>query len=389
LDSDPGSKLIWQFGALYYNNNLSNADKNVAYPTPFLLFNSVTLEKATRAFGVFGEATYPLADSWRLTEGVRYDHTNVAVNQDYTSITGVTQSLGGEAGIRRFSNVTYKVRLEHDVTARNLLYASVTTGVSPGDISAATGITGNPIVLELKAETLTSYEIGSKNRFLDDTLQVNGAIYYSNYGGYQTAGVNITPNNVLNPTFATIASAVQVYGTEWEALYDLTRHDRVGVNAGYANSYYVDKNGVVIATDPVTQSPETFSRFFAKDKIPGVAPYTGDVFYDHTVPLPGGSTLTLHGDARWHSPYDGSAITSKQLGSYGLIRVESAWLGDLNATWRSDGGRYSVTGYVRNVGDKRDKLLGPGLNGEAPGSISSQVTFSDPRTFGVVLSARL
>ena len=388
LASNPGSKLIWQIGTLYYNNNLSNSDQNLAYPTGMLLFNSVTREKATRAIGAFGEATYPLADSWRLTAGVRYDHTRVGVDQDYTSITGITQSLSGDAGVRSFDNFTYKARLEHDVTAQNMLYGSVTTGVSPGDVSAATGVTGNPIVLELKAETLTSYEIGSKNRFLNDRLQVNGSIYYAAYGNYQTAAVDITPANPFNPTFATIASPVQVYGTELEVVYQLATHDRVGLNLGYTNSYFVDKNGVVIYTDPIT-GPETFSRFFARDKIPGVAPYTGDLNYDHTVPLPGGSKVVLSGQARWSSPYDMASITPPQLavGGYQYIRNNSVWIGDLYATWLSDSERYSVAGYVRNVGDDRYKTLGPGLAGETA-MFTSMVNLSDPRTYGVVLSAR-
>jgi outer membrane receptor protein involved in Fe transport len=384
LASNPGSKLIWQVGTLFYKNDLSNSDLVAAYPINLVLFNSVTREKETTAFGLFGEATYPLTDAWRVTEGVRYDNTRVGVTQDYTSITGVTQSLSGAAGIRRFNNITYRVRLEHDITAQNMVYGSVSTGVSPGDVTAATGSTGNPIVLELKAETLTAYEIGSKNRFLNDSLQVNGAIYYYDYGSYQTAGVNITPQNPGNPTFATVASPVQVYGTELEMLYKVTTYDRVGVNLAYANAYYTNKNGTVLYTDS-SGVPITFSRFYARDKIPGVAPYTSDVTYDHTVPLPGGSTLTLHGDARWHSPYDGVAVTSVQLaiGAYPYMRVKSGWVGDLNATWLSVGGNYSVTGYVRNVADNRYRA-GGNIIGEA--TLQAGALFYDPRTYGAVLS---
>jgi iron complex outermembrane receptor protein len=384
LASNPGSKLVWQVGTLFYRNDLSNSDLVAAYPIGLVLFNSVTHQKEATAFGLFGEATYPLTDAWRVTEGVRYDNTRVGVNQDYTSITGVTQSLAGDAGIRRFNNITYRVRLEHDITAQNMVYGSVSTGVSPGDVTAATGSTGNPIVLELKAETLTAYEFGSKNRFLNDSLQVNGAIYYYDYGSYQTAGVNITPQNPADPTFATIASPVQSYGTELEVLYKVTTYDRVGISLACTNAYYTDKNGTVIYTDS-SGVPITFSRFYARDKIPGVAPFTSNVSYDHSVPLPGGSMLTLHGDARWHSPYDGSAVTPPQLaiGAYPYMRVTSGWVGDLNATWLSVGGNYSVTGYVRNVADNRYKIAGL-VNGET--TLSAGASLYDPRTYGAVLS---
>jgi iron complex outermembrane receptor protein len=151
----------------------------------------------------------------------------------------------------------------------------------------------------------------------------------------------------------------------------------------------------VIYTDPVA-GPVTFGRFYARDNIPGVVPFTGDVSYDHTIPLPGGSTLTLHGDARWHTAYDFGSITTLQLNPpggttpsyYPFIRTESGWISDLNLSWASVGGKFSVTGYVRNVGNSRFKTPGPGLAGEPPGPVTSTVTLSDPRTVGVVLSAR-
>ena len=390
LASNPASKLFWQVGALYYDNDLSNIN-SVFFPWGALAFNSVTREKTTRAAGLFAEATYPIAPSWRVTAGVRYDYTKVAVNQDYTSITGVTQSLGGDAGIRRFSNETYKARLEHDLTAENMLYASVSTGFSPGDVTVTTGITGNPVVLDLKAETLTAYEIGSKNRFLKDSLQVNGAIYYYDYGSYQTAGINVTPEQQGNPTFATLASPAQVYGGELEALYQLTSYDRLGVSLSYTNAYYVDKTGALIPTG--TGSYVSFARFFARDKIPGVVPITSTVSYDRTVPLPGGSVLTLHGDVRYLSPYDGAAATQDQLGAgaYPLIRVSSQVVGDLNATWVSSNDNFSVTGYVRNVGDNVYKTFvaaGSSVNGGTGSPLTMQVTPSDPRTYGVVANVR-
>jgi len=42
-------------------------------------------------------------------------------------------------------------------------------------------------------EVLTAYEFGSKNRFMDNKLQVNGALYYYHYGAYQLNNVNIAP----------------------------------------------------------------------------------------------------------------------------------------------------------------------------------------------------
>ena len=37
------------------------------------------------------------------------------------------------------------------------------------------------MVQTLQAETLTAYEVGSKNRFLNDRLRMNGALFYYDY----------------------------------------------------------------------------------------------------------------------------------------------------------------------------------------------------------------
>jgi hypothetical protein len=150
----------------------------------------------------------------------------------------------------------------------------------------------------------------------------------------------------------------------------------------------VDKTGSLIPTG--TGSYVSFARFFARDKIPGVVPITSTVSYDRTVPLPGGSVLTLHGDVRYLSPYDSAAATQDQLdaGAYPLIRVSGQVVGDLNATWASSNDKFSVTGYVRNVGDNMYKTYNTGVNGGTGSPLTMQVQPSDPRTYGVVANVR-
>jgi TonB dependent receptor len=105
----------------------------------------------------------------------------------------IVRGLLGEADIGRFQMDDWLKGSRHVLRRdQNMLYASVSTGFSPGDVSVTTNPTGDPYALGLDAETLTTYEIGSKNRFLDNRLQVNGAVYYNDYGAYQTTQTNVT-----------------------------------------------------------------------------------------------------------------------------------------------------------------------------------------------------
>jgi iron complex outermembrane receptor protein len=378
LASNPASKLIWQTGVLYYDNSLSSHLVVQLVDLGIDPINALVRDKTTTAIGGFAEATYPVTDAWRVTGGARYDHTKVSVDEDYTSITGMTQTLSGSAGTRTFSNFTYKARVEHDLTTQNLLYASISTGFSPGDISVSTSPAGNPFALELQAETLTAYEIGSKNRFLDQRLQVNGAVYYYDYGAYQAANVNISNiPGVL--TFSTLAAPARSYGAELETIVQMTPDDRASVNLAYTNATFTDKNRPI---DTGLGGFVTFGQYFTRDEIPNVTPFVANFGYDHIFRLPGDSTLTLHGDARFMAAHYLINVAESDViaGRSPYLRLRGEWLGDVGATWALANSRFSVTGYGRNIANNQYKTT---AFVQDPNILSAP---HDPRTYGVVLA---
>jgi iron complex outermembrane receptor protein len=389
-NTDNNSNLKWQAGFLYYDNTLSNVDNLfnldptiLPPPLPALppsyVFQS-SMHKSTSAESGFAEATYSFVPETRLTVGVRYDHTQVRNDEDYTSILGITKSLTGDQGLRKFDDFTYKVRLEHDLTSRNMLYAMISTGASPGDVAITTDVTGQPEVLELKAETLTAYEIGSKNMFFGNRLQVNGDLYYNDYGAFQTAGIDITPNAPPPPIFATIAVPMTSYGAEFELKARPWENGTFSLEASYTNARY--------------GSLGQYADLFSTKEVPGVAPFQGSVAYDHSLAI-GGATLMLHGDVRLITAHDTTSIPQSwaALGAEPYVHVANQAIGDLNATLLF-GSHYSITAYARNITDARFIPDGSGLEAVLPGPgpgappiIQAGRTYlSDPRTFGMILS---
>lgn len=402
LASNEVGPVSWLVGGFYYENRLKNST-GTRWISSGAQLNNVESRKETRNTGVFGEMTYSFLDTWRLTGGLRYDYTYVQTTEDYTTnlnfacntpIGGfspecpaaapdspdagspennLTLSLSGDAGTRRFYNTTYKARLEHDLTPANLLYTMVSTGFIPGDVQVTTGAGGQPVASEYGAEQLTAYEIGSKNRFLDNRLQVNGALFYYDYGGFQTS---ITPDPT-NPgsTFTTTVPA-KVRGAEIEMLYQLTPFDRLGLSYSHTDAYFSD-------------APASFTQYVAeKHDVPGSVPHMVNAAYSHSFALPGGSVLDFRADARFQSAYNLGNLGS-QLGSQGglaYVHVGDEWIGNLNGSWRSNDGRYSVTAYVRNITDNRYKTYVQ-LQTVEPVPVASVAQY-DPRTFGIVLSVR-
>ena len=124
----------------------------------------------------FGEATYAITPQLRLTGGFRY---SVDENNQAYDITVNGTDTGAQSFKTTQESTQYKIGAEYDVAPESMLYAHVATGFKQGGMSAT--IPANPFL----PEHLTAYEIGSKNRFFDDKLQLNAAAFYYDYQNYQ------------------------------------------------------------------------------------------------------------------------------------------------------------------------------------------------------------
>jgi iron complex outermembrane receptor protein len=437
LASNPDSKLSWQAGGMYYLNNLKNhADNEYVNPidglntwvdscnyfpynyegsvctkggnTKYLIYSDTV--KRTAAIGVFAEATYPVTDALRFTGGLRYDYTKVADHQYFYAhgvascigSTGLNVNLGvapctlvPDNGVRRFFNTTWKARVEYDLTPENMLYATVSTGASPGDVALTVGGDSKPKVLTMDAQTLTSFDIGTKNRFLDNKLQANADVYYQDYGGYQLSNVNV---GALDPIFTSIILPVKFYGFDADFLYQITTRDRVGFNMAYTHGWYVDQSQYLYTSaaspfPPPNGSPAqvvTVGDYVYSKTVEGIVPWTANLNYDHTFALNGGSRVALHGDVKYTSSYDPSRVSKAQYLAGGVgprAHVSDAYIFNMNVMWTSSGGKLSLNGYVRNLFDNRYKTGGGcGFSGNCSVVSNTTATLYDPRSYGIVAS---
>ena len=118
------------------------------------------------------------------------------------------------AGAASFSNTSYKAGVEWDIAPQSMLYADVATGYVPGGLNA-----GNPALPTaptqfaptFDSETNTAYEIGSKNRFFENRLQLNGDVYLYNFRNYQYQNIAY-PNEGPFTTGIVNTGNVKTYG---------------------------------------------------------------------------------------------------------------------------------------------------------------------------------
>jgi iron complex outermembrane receptor protein len=385
--SKDDAAVQWQAGTFYYRNTLTKYNFDALDDGTIL--STTDDAKDTRNVGVFAETTIPVTASTRVTLGVRYDDTKVVVSESYyddvyalcgtflqplaplppgATCTGVSTAsvpsppaatLNGV--VLRFHNFNYKARLEQDLTQKNMVYGMISTGFRPGD----EGITSGKANF-LSAEKLTSLEAGSKNRFLDDSLQINADVYYYNYRGFQTSYVP-TPFAINN----SIAVTVPAYyiGGELEALYRLTAHDRFGLNYDHVESRWYDKPAGFAAAQP--------------EGVRALVPNTVTANYEHVFNLPGGSTFMAHIDGEYQAAHLTANLHTDYLalGFKQYVFVDGRTIGNLSANWTSSGGRYAVSAYMRNFTNRQ--YINYAVNG-LPNQLN--VSWTDPRIYGVLAS---
>jgi iron complex outermembrane recepter protein len=148
-----------------------------------------------------------LTDTLKATAGVRISKLDyagsVAATGGFLGTTIITESSATERP------VTPKAVLSRQPDRDDLVYVSASKGFRPGGPNVGVGnICGtslnalglNQVPGQFSSDSLWSYEIGSKNTFLDHTLQINAGIFYIDWRNIQqnvylpSCGEQVTAN---------------------------------------------------------------------------------------------------------------------------------------------------------------------------------------------------
>ncbi len=247
--------------------------------TPF--YRSFTDSVRLKSYGIFGETYFDFTDKLKLTLGLRYNHdekevrartsfifdnksrtlvgangqpvrdaegnaivvsavatalnpygTNALENAinyaslDYDPFTAGNQPFG-VANVS-FGRLTGRAVLEYKIKPDNLVYASYSRGYKSGGINPPL----SPVFAvdqAFKPESVDSFEIGSKNSFLNRTLQLNLTGFYYKYKQLQLS--RIVARTAVNDNIN-----ADIYGVEAEAIMRPSSNFTVNMNFSYLKS---------------------------------------------------------------------------------------------------------------------------------------------------------
>src|SRR5580658_4112376 len=369
-------KSQWQLNT-QSPNNLSYVDfSNFTTPAAVTTVWGLNEPANIRQWAVFGEGTWAITDAFKATAGLRWFSYTSDLSMYFAgwgsplggatpSTTDVSQSSTG---------VDPKFNLSYEFSPDLMVYATAAKGFRPGggnqplpnfpppNAPANFGYTVWPKTYN--SDSLWSYEVGEKSRFLDRHLTVNASVYYEDWTQIQLEELPFG-----YPLFDNAGNA-KIYGGELELQALIGGGFTLSASGAYTHAtldpgpHYT----IVLQGQPVGDPASTV--------VPDVPKYTANVGLDYFHALDGSLSLVGHADYTYTGQrYDLVAINQGQLWSLPGYALANLRLGIKSEDW-------NVSLFCTNLANNHPALENmTALNLANPDF--NRVITSQPRTIGL------
>ena len=369
---------------LYY----LDAKASGAFDTVVGLLNTTTLtsgEVRTKSYAAFGDVSFDVTDKLKLSGGLRYtkdDKRGTVFRRNYT---GIRSPLFGNAAAvpglirtdytndRSFDQFTPRVSISFEPRDDLNLYASWGKGFKSGGFDMRGDAVFTPTTVNgYEPEKISSYELGMKGAFLDRTLFVNLAGYYSRYTDQQ---VTVQVPNVAGgiASFVDNAGKADIYGLELETRIVPSRDFSAQLSFGYTNADYKEfLTFIGGGTTPVDVADQRVFQNTPKFTVSASVTASTDF---------AGGTLSVTPDVALRSDVTLFEIPTPALDQDGYV------LANASVNWLSPDGRYRVGMALRNLTDARYRVGGYNFPGALFGN-SIIGYYGPPRTATATVEVR-
>ncbi|KQT34908.1 TonB-dependent receptor [Sphingomonas sp. Leaf412] len=369
---------------LYY----LDANASGAFDTVLGLLNTTTLtsgEVRTKSYAAFGDLSFDVTERLKLSGGLRYTRDDKRGTVFRRNYTGIRSPQFGNAGAvpglirtdytndRTFDAFTPRVSISYEPVTDVNVYASWGQGFKSGGFDMRGDAVFTPTTVNgYEPERISSYELGMKGAFLDRTLFVNLAGYYSRYSDQQ---VTVQVPNVAGgiASFVDNAGKADIYGLELETRIVPTRNFSAQASFGYTNADY--KQFLTFIGGGTTPVDVADQRVFQN-----TPQFTVNASFTASTDFAGG-TLSVTPDVALRSDYSLFEIPTPALDQDGYV------LANASANWLSGDGKYRVGVALRNLTDARYRVGGYNFPGALFGN-SIIGYYGPPRTATATMEVR-
>lgn len=287
LASDTSDALSWQVGTFYF-------DSSFGVNTVDGFFGATEVFHGNTSWALFGQTSYQVNDKLTLTGGLRYTEDEKTFSVGQQNVDGFALVIGA-AEIQDYApikvkddQISWELSANYRATNTTSVFARVAEGFR------AQTIQGRDVAFEAPpsvadAETITSFEVGTKSDLLNNTLRLNAALFYYIIDDIQLSAIGgqTQGNQLINADKGT------GYGFEVDFDYRLLPNFSVGGGFSYNKTELKDSNltvapcgsGLCTVLDPRTDDSLALINGNPFPQAPRTI-LTLNTRYDY--PLPGG-----------------------------------------------------------------------------------------------------
>lgn len=201
----------------------------------FLTLTRVRSLVETKA--IFGRVNWQATDQLRFGVEARYQWEDKSVTSGPTAFSPAVSTFDGN-----WKQFTPRFTVDYKLTDDNLLYASFANGKKAG------GFNGSAIVAAEKTfdpDNNWTYEIGTKNTFMDGALTLNAALFYIDWKNRQisvtaTPSPSAPPSLAAGPAIIGNAGKSTVKGFEMDALWTVAEGLNLRAGFSFNDAKYAD-----------------------------------------------------------------------------------------------------------------------------------------------------
>lgn len=361
------------------------------------------------SWAVFGQGTFTISDTFRITVGLRYTRENKNVESiqtladsnlglDVPNVDPFLRNVHATA----FNTYAYNyaedrstdallpsINLQWDIFNDTMLYLSLSQGFKSGGFTSADD--GEPAGLgvgedaphdptqpnenfEFDDEEVDALEIGGKHTLLGGGITLNWAAFYTQYDNLQVAvfqGIGFTVTNAASTT---------VKGIEVDMMWQATEYLRLGASGGWLDAQFDSFPDAPCTAIQLDAAPLCGTRGgllnndLSGDETIYAAEYSATVFFDYSISIgSNGMQLFATGEANYKDDFSSAGDNDP------LDRVDGYTKANLRFGLRAES--WEVMAYGRNIFD--EEVIAQSF--DVPALAGSHASYGDE---GAVYGAR-
>lgn len=335
--------MKWILGAYYFNEEGENNDY---VPLAGGLFQvDGPNEIINTSYALLGRVSYDITDDFSLTGGIRWTREDKEFEGKQRDLNGLSAQLGVPAAAfpdptdlnrlyplgkqeQDFNNVSITLSADYHIDDDIFAYASYSQGFKGGGWD--TRLTGPELLApDFSEEEAETYELGLKSQFLDNSLRLNMALFYTQYENLQ-----LIIQRGISPLTAN-AGESEITGFEAELVYFPVDELEVSANYGWTDAEYtkLDDRAKQVGIN-------------VDNKFNNTPEHSLNLAMDYRQDLSSGGDVRWHLDVSWKDDTYNDAVNTESLKQDAMALVNAS------INFNSPDERWYVGLGIQNLTDK-------------------------------------